>query len=213
MEELLALCECTKIAGNKTVGDWKKRKTELGERAPASLWALTFDEFFKARIHSRYFRPIKILKRKGGISGAGFAIVTIQCSLIEFLAASRFGKKYVHGGDESEEVYVKTGEFFTNFISSEAPFNEVFLTDKLATEFYTQVRCGLLHEASTKGLWRIQARSINGQAICFTDKIVFRNDLQKVYNRYLRSYKSQLLEDSELQKTFIRKFDFICEGC
>ena len=81
----------------------------------------------------------------------------------------------------------------------------------MALEFYKNVRCGLLHEAHTKGGWTIWAKSPEGAIVNKDKKIIYRDNFKKAFNVYIDCYGKKLLTDTDLQKAFIRKFDFICE--
>ncbi|MBX4967799.1 hypothetical protein [Rhizobium binae] len=84
----------TYIAGKLTGDDWRKCKAKLVVGADEEDWASAYQDFFRQRLKLRYLDPIKLLGAPGGWQGEGFSIVSIQCALIEFLAASRSGKNY-----------------------------------------------------------------------------------------------------------------------
>ena len=54
-------------------------------------WKLALN-LFEKRIKDRYFTPIKYIIEQGKKIGEGFAIVSLQCSLIETFASFRGGK-------------------------------------------------------------------------------------------------------------------------
>jgi CRISPR-associated exonuclease Cas4 len=60
---------------------------------------MTADVVLRGRLNRLYFEPIRRLTRKAGEpgQGEGFAILTIQCSVIEFLGALRMGWSFKHG--------------------------------------------------------------------------------------------------------------------
>ena len=73
--------------------------------------------------------------------------------LLEFLAAVEFGKKYTgNNNDMPPDKYNKSAKLITQFLSKK--FN-----DKINSEgrgrIYGHIRCGLVHEAGTKGNDRI----------------------------------------------------------
>ena len=115
--------------------------------------------------------------------------------------------------DLKEFEYNNSCEIFIDFLSKRKPFSDHFDED-LAFEFYKNVRCGLLHEAQTKGGWRIrriEAKSPNTIITNKNNKIVYRDNFIKAFYTYIDDYGNKLLKKPELQKAFIRKFDFICE--
>ena len=209
----VATPDTTKIAGAKTVADWKALCAELDAAPSKELWKKAFDDFYLARLETRYFTPIKTLEKNAMQRGEGFAIVAILCSLVEFLESTLQGKtyRYRRKGDPPLKIheYEKSGEIFENFLATRAPFSNVFDED-LAKDFYTNVRCGLLHEARTKGGWLIRTGKDTGPMIDPTNRIIDRKSLQKGFGDFLDSYKSSLLADQERQGAFKRKMFSLC---
>ena len=150
-----------RIAGNLTTEDWDERKMLLdGDDATDADWRKAVDDFFLQRIQKRYLDPIKILQVIGDGDGEGFAIVTIQCALIEFLAALRSGKKYTtKRGQVGENEYNSCRELFRDFLHPVSPFATCFPSPESAENFYKFIRCGLLHEAQSKSGWRIRVNN------------------------------------------------------
>ncbi|TDE18401.1 hypothetical protein [Dyadobacter psychrotolerans] len=119
---------------------------------------------FEARINDFYFSPIDRIKDPNELKGEGFTILTIQCALIEMFAAFKYGKihKFDKKNIDPKYNYKTANECFIPFLHSEQIFENHFykfdnngkkLCDEpfSATEFYNKVRCGLMHEARTKG--------------------------------------------------------------
>jgi hypothetical protein len=135
------------IAGIKTVGDWKDLKQKLLGSKDSKLWEKAFKDFFYARLRCRYLRPIDSIKIKEKYLGEGFSIMTILCSLIEYLEATYQGKSYRYlrrGESLGPHEYNMSKEIFVSFLTQRTPFNSYF-DPHLAEEFYKNVRCGLLH--------------------------------------------------------------------
>jgi gamma-glutamyl AIG2-like cyclotransferase len=204
-----------KIADQYTVADWNAMKPLLipGRR---DNWENAFDQFFRKRIETRYFKPIRLLQEHGDDKGEGFSIVAIQCSLIEFLASTRTGKSYKYlknGGELGKFEYNNSKDVFIEFLTDTLPFKEHF--SELAKCFYKNVRCALLHEARTKGKWKIIADSKDNKIIRWTgqnsEKILYRNNLQEAFEKYVDDYGEKLKTCKCLQAAFIRKFDSLCE--
>ena len=200
------------IAGNLRPADWKKRKSELNNGGSNELWEKTFNEFLEKRISLRYLKPIKIIQDNAKLQGEGFTIVSIQCALIEFLAALIIGKNYKYtrcGKSLTQYEYSNSNELFCNFLVSEEPFKNWFLNKDSAKNFYENVRCALLHEARTKNGWRILASGDKGVDV--QKKIVWRNALQGAIEGYIQSYGQLLKQDKSVQEAFIRKFDHLAD--
>nr|WP_319515529.1 hypothetical protein [uncultured Cohaesibacter sp.] len=146
-----------RIAGGLTTDDWSATKGHLLEGAATDAdWQKAVNDFFIERIKKRYLNPINVLQVIGDGDGEGFAIVTIQCALIEFLAALRKGLIYEQQKPKKEDHQYNTSkQLFINFLYDSPPFKENF-TEKQAEDFYSSIRCGLLHEAQSKNGWRIR---------------------------------------------------------
>jgi len=124
---------------------------------------------FEYRLMNKFFNPIQQIINNRILKGEGFAILTVQCSLIEMFAAFRNGKIFNHRYKAttspkyeykfSEEMFtslLKTNEIFKNIFWQKNE-NGIIEKDKpySSSEFYKNVRCGLMHEAKTKGNWYI----------------------------------------------------------
>lgn len=210
------------IAGKRTIGEWGIVRARLVENTQPRDWQKAYDRFFVERLRSRYFAPIRALQRAKRLKGEGFAIVAIQCSLIEFLGATLEGKTYRNmrncNGDRNpnlnEHEYCDSKGMFVRFLANRPPFNETFVSEELARSFYSDVRCGLLHEARTKGYWLIRAEGDSGALIDITNpkaKIVYRDNFQQAFDQFVEWYREELQASTELQQAFIRKFDGLCE--
>lgn len=188
---------------------------------------------FKGRIQDFYFAPIDRVKDPKELKGEGFTILTIQCSLIEMFAAFKYGKihKYNKRNHEQNYYYRKADECFYPFLHSEPMFENHFhrfengkkLNDEpfSATIFYDEVRCGLVHEARTKGKWVVNAKkNYKGDEIIYItpdstgERIsIDRTILQKQLKQYFDGYIEGLLEDTDagkrLRRLFARKLDHL----
>jgi hypothetical protein len=98
---------------------------------------------------------------------------------------------------------------FQSFLTSSPPFNTIF-DDATAKDFYLNVRCGLIHDARTKGGWRIRVCQSTPQAIDTVSKIVYRNKLQAAFDEFSQWYGSRLLQCADMKVAFVRKFDSLC---
>ena len=208
------------IAGKRTVADWNSLKGKLNDHT--NLWETAFDDFFYSRLETRYLNPIHLLQTHGENTGEGFSIVSLQCALVEFLQTTRDGINFdfSNGSSYSEACkdtknYTHSGgskKIFAEFLQNQEPFNSYFDTEDKANDFFSNVRCSLLHEARTTGNWRITANPIRSETIKVEDGITFlqRDRFQQDLETYIWRYKIELLSDTELQKAFTRKFDALC---
>ena len=192
----------------KTVADWNALLNDL--RVNKDRWQEAFEDYFSARLRAYYLDPIELLRSKGPLQGEGFSIVTIQCSLIEFLESTWQGKNFVNGRvDNPNEEYSRTEakQIFLDFLQTRPPFKEIFASAGDAPEFYANVRCGLFHEARTRGGWKIIAKSENSECISIKGKTVYRDDLQDAIQKCIDNYRDDLLANAATKKRFIQKFD------
>lgn len=179
-----------------------------------------YDQFFYERLKTRYLDPIELLDKDKIWKGEGSSILTIICSLIEFLQATYDGKEYFYSCSDTEydsrKHYKDSGKIFKKFLRTQPPFSEEFNKDpKLPNEFYVEVRNGLLHEAKLKGKWRIHAYEHKSDKII--DKVTYQNrwiiyraNLKKAIYSYLVWYREEVLSNQERRKAFMAKVDSFC---
>ncbi len=185
-----------KISTRYTDDDWKKIdfQSEQGWQQAVTI--------LEDRIRGRFFRPISLIENE---DGAGFAVLALNCLLLETLQQFREGK--------SETPYKKNKEYFVKFLT-ETSFNEFF--DKtLAMEFYDQIRNGILHQGEVKGSSLVTVRKdvplvrrtsdCNGLEI---NRKHFNQRLQKVFDEYVVALRNPASD--QLRKRFKDKMDFIC---
>lgn len=151
--------------------NWKALRVSLNNSYDfSSKWEKVVD-LFKQRIDTFYFGPINEILKPNLRKGEGFAIVTLHCALIEMLAAFKYGKIHNQGKTTSDPTYEykDSTKYFLKFLKSESLFeNHFYILDKKgnkqgnqpfnAEDFYSCVRCGLMHEARTKKDWLITAK-------------------------------------------------------
>ena len=201
----------TIIGGTKTCRDWLLFRERLFNAADETLWRSAFDDYFHSRIRLRYLQPIELLRDHDSRQGEGFSMVAIHCSLIEFLESTVQGINYRfvrNDADLGSHQYRKSGPVFVSFLTNRQPFSQTFDLS-LAEDFYQSIRCGLLHEARTKGGWRIRA---DGPAIIDrSHRILYRNKFHEALLQWVEWYRGALASSQDLQEAFVRKFDALCE--
>lgn len=203
--------DTTRIAGYKTVLDWKNLRNQIrSDVNNSNLWNEAFD-LFEDRLETRYFKPIKDIKENDQYNGEGFAITAILCSLIEFLESTFTGEIYRYCRDNQLQQfeYNKSKQKFISFFENRPSFNTIFTSaNGLATQFYANVRCGLLHEASTKGNWTIRIdNSTNFYELRDESHVIDRIIFEKKIREYVSNYKTLLLANNNLKSAFIRKMN------
>ncbi len=124
------------------------------------------------------------------------------------------------------------GDLFVDFLNTEPIFEGIFYNNNhqincpySAEQFYSKVRCGLMHETRTKGEWIIHRdeedytrnnprHKRTGKFIKENKqqkKVIFRNQLQKALENYFKQCKEALKTsgNEELRRLFARKLDHL----
>lgn len=127
-----------RIAGKLTTSEWAEVREILNANLGAwnncpneSALAL---KFFDVRIDTRFLGPMYLIKSYGKETGEGFAIVAIQCMLIEFLETLRRGLIFNPDGPNNQYEYDRTIDIFRSFLTQRTPFSTHF-TRKTAIDF------------------------------------------------------------------------------
>ncbi len=208
---------------------WARVRTQLDQTYTYNHhWDEAID-ILDSRLKNKFFAPVEFMLAKKAHKGEGFAILTVQCTLIEMFAAFRVGKIYNYNKTAPYE-YNQSKKMFISLLHTAPIFQDHFYTLNLkgnpitntpynAEGFYSEVRCGLMHEARTKGNWRINTapkitdvknerhfiRATNGNLH------IYRTVLHYRLLAYLDSYKAELRQVSpngiDLRKKFARKMD------
>jgi hypothetical protein len=225
----------TKSEEQEEVSVWKKQRKKIKDYSFNEDWEVVID-IFEKRIENKFFEPLRLLKDKGNNEGSGFSMVAIECLLIELFAAFREGKvfnvSYCENSDPPYQ-YKDCQTLYVDFLTTIFPFNKQFSSDPIkvdkenklfpANEFYTHVRCGLLHEGKTKGNWTINLKPGTEPKGIFLGKDgkklkIYRTILLKKLENYLTHYASELrgLKGDEeknkiLRRNFARKMDHLYE--
>lgn len=189
---------------------------------------------YNDRLRKKFFEPINLIIDKGLKEGEGFTIVTAQCALIESFASFETGKIFNHSYKRSKKItypsyeYNGSRDLFVDFLKSASIFEGYFWEyiggkkveiDDLATKFYSDVRCGLMHEARTKGDWLISTSTkIKDDSGIILKKEgvkikILRTVLHFSLKEYLKEYFKKLRttdNDGEILRRFFgRKLDHL----
>ncbi len=206
---------------------WTKLRAELnGSYDYDDNWLAAIN-LFTARLKDKFFDPIQKIVDAKKFKGEGFAILAVQCALIEFLAAFRSGRIFNHNAGKNSPQYEYRGsaKLYVDFLHTANTFENVFYTSDAngnktldqpfdANLFYSQVRCGLLHEARTKGKWTVNVKKNSRKEKVFVvqdgqKKRIYRTVLNYRLKDYLNSYCEELKQSNnqELRRLFARKLD------
>jgi hypothetical protein len=204
----------TKICATFKVIDWLKLRGQLIDTLDTPNWSDPWEisfKVFKDRIQERFLSPVGLIMKNDKKMGEGFTIMATLCVLIEFLEASYEGKVYTtRENDLLPFEYRSSKQLFKNFLTGHEPFKKHFTS--LASNFYDYVRCGLLHEARTKGNWLIREK--DGDNLLGEDEgnyIIYRTAFYEQILSWVEYYKAYLKSHTVGRRNFIRKLDDLCD--
>jgi hypothetical protein len=191
------------IAPGRDTADWKKLDLDnLGD------WE-TAVSIFEHRIRGRFSDAIEFLiaddePRPVRERRWGFAVLTLDCLLVETLQAFRRGLTDTRG---------KSRELCVQFLTERTAFKSFFTSQDSAIRFYYEFRCGLSHNAQTFGtglVWSVgPLLTMNGTQI-IVNRTAFHLALVAELNEYLAALRNGAAH--ELRQNFRTKMDFIAEG-
>jgi hypothetical protein len=151
------------------------------------------------RLNERYIVPLESIPDS---NKSGFLMMAAICLLIETLQQFRSGHDETRGKHEDafERFFVMNQEFFPNCAEN-------------YTVFYREIRCGILHQAESKGGYRIlrrgslfdaEAKSINAD--------LFLEAMKRSLKKYIDSLRAS--QNNEIPWTnAVKKLHYICNNC
>lgn len=180
-----------KLSSTVTVS--KYREFEASEEYKEAIIS-----FIEERFTERYITPLQDRSTKHG-----FSMMAVNCLMIEALEAFWLG--LIDTENPGAEV-------FTSFFNRNSNFKDF---RGYGRTFYEDVRCGILHQAETKGGWRIIRE---GKLFEPSKKIINATEFQKQLKKSLELYCDSLREaswDEEkgLWEKLKFKMDAICKNC
>jgi hypothetical protein len=187
----------TILAGSKkdntaiTVRDYSNMIRTKDRAGIAKLIRLRFEE--------RYLEPAMDNRRRNG-----FAILAICCLMVEALESFRNGWKKTRG--------IRGEVVFGGFFQEYDEFNDL---RPVAHEFYTHIRCGILHQAETTGNWRVHRNST-----LFSESGGVRRLSASEFGKRLRVALARYTDDlananwkDPIWKKARKKFRDVCRNC
>ena len=203
------------IAGHKTINDWnillKNIKPTYNQN-----WDEAY-KFFELRICTRYLKPIDAIINIRKYNGEGFAVVNLQCSLIETIESFISGIIHNHPYFlmKNQKAFRNNSKIYNLFFNRfSINFNQLN-----GENYYLCVRNSLLHETQTKKNWFILAKSNLPYKYEDNKHIIYRNNFQDEILNILKEYKKSIIngdkfygiDSCELRENFISKFNHICK--
>lgn len=121
--------------------------------------------------------------------------------------------------DKSIRIIQKRGKWYIG--KGPKFFKKIFHTEEdnfpgfkdIHEDFYTNIRCGILHQAETKNAWRIW---LEGSLLNRTQKIInadkFILALEKSFDKYLKDLAAKGFAE-QIWINALKKLNHICENC
>jgi hypothetical protein len=164
----------------------------------------TMIQIFRDRVDGRYLNFIRDMNER---PYSGFAVMTLGCPLLETL--HQFYKGLRNSPRRNND------DFYVQFLTqSSFVFKDRFKDNmEHAKTFYDHFRCGLIHQAETKGGSKILRKK--GELLFEPTKdglFVYRKTLVDLLVQEIDSYIGHLNknDDPTWRKNFIRKMNYIC---
>lgn len=175
----------TKLSSSTTVGQYQTL-VKAGDRAKLA-------KFIVERFDERYFRPIYDSQSKHG-----FATMAVACLVIETLEAFYQGLGDTKG---------QSKKMFRDFFNRCSDFSEF---SKDGDWFYTDIRCGILHQAESRNGWKIIR---TGKVLNRFNKTINATLFLKMLNDAVLMYSVEIQSNEQLWEKFCNKVDEICKNC
>lgn len=175
-----------------TVGDLKQWMSDKDESSKGKIIKL-----IQHRFTNRYVKHAKLIN-------SGYLKMAVSCLMIETLESFKQGKKNAKGNGVGLRM-------FKDFFETEQAFFPDF--NNIHADFYSNIRCGILHQAETTNAWRIlrsDALLDKGNKTINASKFVLA--LEKSLHNYLSCLKTNDFE-TQVWKNALLKLEDICENC
>ena len=191
------------IAPGTNAADWKKLDLDnVGD------WE-TAVSIFERRIRGRFTdaidfliaddEPLPAIERRWG-----FAVLTLDCLLVETLQAFRRGLT---------DTRSKSRELCVQFLTERAAFKPFFTSPDIAARFYYEFRCGLSHNAQVFGdglVWSIGPLLTMKGTQMIANRTAFHQALLAELDEYITALRNGA--DQRLRLNFRTKMDFVAGG-
>ena len=152
-------------------------------------------EFAKERFEERYITPFKQNPKKNG-----FIMMASACLMIEAL------QSFWQGWRKSPNTALAFCQFFER--------NPRFDTIRgLSQEFYSHIRCGIMHQGETTGGWHIRRdlEKLYEESTKTIDATVFLREMKEALGDYCSTLQSESW-DSEVWRKFRKKMKDVCNN-
>ncbi|HEY1663566.1 MAG TPA: hypothetical protein VGI03_14205 [Verrucomicrobiae bacterium] len=190
-----------------TVGDIRSLLSRLKQNENSAKQPII--NFIHHRLYNRYIQPLLHIPRE---FKSGFLIIASSCLLIETLQSFYEGLDNTKGmsNESFKAFFEREKKFFPGFAKC---FPKSFTKEK-NNNFYTNIRCGILHQAETTGGYSI----LRDKSPLFDadEKTINANKFVKALELSLDNY-IVILGSSPISTAIwqnaIKKISFICNNC
>ncbi len=181
-----------KLTETVTVGELKKWLSEKDDTAKNKMI-----EFIDHRFTNRYLKHLEKID-------SGFLIMAICCLTIEAL------ESFIQGRENTKQTGAGLKVFKAFFRREKVNFPGFI---NIAKTFYSDVRCGILHQAETTEAWRIRrdGELLNEAERCINSK-EFVKALKNSLANYIEDLKNEDLS-SNLRKKTMFKLETVWKNC
>jgi hypothetical protein len=182
--------------------DWQE--LNLTPQSARDDWTKAVAMFGK-RI-DRFLVPIDLMSSS---EFSGFAIIALDCLLIETLQSFRVGRS-----NPVETNDRQSARMMVDFLTQRLLFKASFEDEEKARLFHNHFRNGILHQAEVKSSGRI--RIDTPEMIMPSDDsqslVVNRRKFHEALAQEAQAYMSELVDgvDTDLRRHFIKKMNEIC---
>jgi len=195
--------ESLRVAASRHGGFWTRDDWKALDFSIEKDWQIAID-IFEDRIRSRFLDVVEVFQT---MRFSGFAVIAIDCLLIETLQQFYEGKAETPRG--------KSEEYFRKFLT-QTSFNK-FFDDEMAKRFYLQIRNGVLHQAEVKASSRVWLRKGTPLVQYAEDRNGLLIHRKKFHNQLVREFKDYVSRlrvtnplNADLREKFKTKMDVIC---
>lgn len=189
------------ISPKFTAAEWNALNLKENE----DHWQKAVD-VLRDRLYSRYIDPVDVLieaeiQVEAKERKFGFTILAIDLLLIETLQAFKEGLEDTRG--KSKNVFIR-------FLRDSPHFAEFFTTHEEREKFYSEFRCGILHQAeiqSTALVWSFGELYDRADGLEVVNRNAVHQSLKADLDDYLDALKNP--KNKELRSSFKKKMDAI----
>jgi hypothetical protein len=205
----------TKLSPGFTIATWEAIRSRLNAETYNDDWE-TAIAAIEDRFNQRLITPVDAIQALDAMDshafpeGRGFAIVALDCLLLESLYRYEAGRRTRSSGE--------TSAAFEALLSSKTQFAEAFAPEGRAASFSGAVRNGLLHDGETRGgwlIWRGRAGGALVQRRSDNRLVLNRDAFHAAVKESLAEYFAKLRRPrdpaaAKLRKALMDRIDALC---